>query len=65
MKIELGIGQRTQAVEIADENIIDVLTPNPVKYDLMGEDEVKRALAAPIASPRLKDIVKPGEKIVM
>ncbi len=65
MKIELGIGQRTQAVEIADENIIDVLTPNPVKYDLMGEDEVKRALAAPIASPRLKDIVKPGEKIVI
>ena len=65
MKIELGIGQGTQPVEIADENVIDVLTPNPVEYDLMGEDEVRRALANPIASPRLKDIVKPGEKIVM
>ena len=65
MKLELGIGQGTQTVEIPDNNILDVLTPNPVEYDLMGEDEVRRALADPIGSPRLKDIVKPGEKIVM
>ncbi len=65
MKLELGIGQGTQTVEIPDSNVLDVLTPNPVEYDLMGEEEVRRALADPIGSPRLKDIVKPGEKIVM
>ena len=44
MKLELGIGQGTQTVEIPDNNVLDVLTPNPVDYDLMGEDEVRRAL---------------------
>ena len=65
MNLELGIGQGTQFVDIPDDNIIDVLTPNPVEYDLMGEDEVRRALAEPIGSPRLREIVKPGEKIVL
>lgn len=65
MKVEVGIGTSTQAVEIPDANLMDILTPNEVKYDLMGEDEVKRALANPIGSPRLKEIVKPGEKIAI
>ena len=65
MKIELGIGTRTDAVEIPDSSLLSVLTPNPVKTDLMGEAEVRRALENPIGSPRLKDIVKPGEKIAI
>ena len=65
MKLELGIGNRTETVEVPDQNLLAVLTPNPVKVDLMGEPEVKRALENPIASPRLKDIVKPGEKIAI
>lgn len=65
MKLELGIGQRTQSVEIEDRNLIDVLTPNPVKYDRMGEEEVRYALEHPIGSSRLRDIVRPGEKIVV
>ncbi len=65
MKIELGIGSGTQEVQIPDENVLAVLTPNEVSVDLMGEEEVRRALANPIGSPALREIVKPGEKIAI
>ena len=65
MKLELGIGQRTQSVEIPDQNLTDVLTPNPMKYERMGEEEVRYALEHPIGSKKLREIVKPDEKIVL
>ena len=65
MKLEFGIGKRTDAAEVDEKNILDILTPNPVEFNLTGEEEVKRALAYPIGTPKLCDIVKPGEKIVI
>ena len=65
VKVEVGIGQVTQSVNIPQKNLLGILRPNKVEYDLTGEDEVKRALENPIGSPRLKDIVKPGEKIAI
>ncbi len=65
MKIELGIGPGTQEVTVPDENLLEVLMPNEVTYDLTGQDEVRRALKNPIGSPGLDEIVKPGEKIVV
>jgi len=65
MILELGFGPGTQKVNVPDENILGILTPNEVTVDLTGEAEVRRALEAPIGSPRLKDIVKPGEKIAI
>ena len=65
MKLELNIGTTSQFVEVPDACVQQVLVPNAVTYDLTGEDEVKRALAAPIGSPRLGEIVKPGEKIAI
>ena len=65
MKLELNIGTTSQFVEVPDACVQQVLLPNAVTYDLTGEDEVRRALAAPIGSPRLGEIVKPGEKIAM
>lgn len=65
MKIKLGIGQENQEVCIQDENLLDVLLPNKVAYALTGEEEVSRALAKPIGSQRLRDLVKPGEKIAV
>ena len=65
MNLEIGIGQGTQIVEIPDENLLKVLQANPLTHELTGEDEVKRALSAPIGTPRLKEIVKPGEKIAI
>ncbi len=65
MKIELGYGSGTQELEVPDENLLEVLLPNEVTYDLTGQDEVRRALENPIGSPRLGEIIKPGEKIVI
>lgn len=65
MKIELGIGEGTQILEVADENLILEMKQNEVEYDLTGADEVKRALENPIGSARLKDIVKPGETVAV
>ena len=65
MKIELGFGKGVQAVEIPDGNLRGILTPNDVPHGLMGEEEVRRALAAPIGSPPLGAIVHPGEKIAV
>ena len=65
MKIELGFGKGVQAVEIPEENLRGILTPNDVPHGLMGEEEVRRALSAPIGTPPLREIVKPGEKIAI
>ena len=65
MNFELGFGKGIQKVEIEERCLLDVLLPNPVQKELTGEDEVRRALAAPIGSVPLRELVKPGEKIVM
>ncbi len=65
MLIPLGLGTQIQNVEVPDKNILGVLHANEVEVTLSGEDEVKRALAQPIGSPRLSEMVKPGEKIAI
>ena len=44
MKLELGIGNRTQSVDIPDRCLQQVLLPNDVERGLTGEEEVRRAL---------------------
>ena len=67
MNIELGYGKGKQAANVPDKNILQILTPN--KIDLgdapTGADSVREALANPIGSPRLGEIVCPGEKIAI
>ena len=63
--LEFGFGDGVQTVDIPDKNLIAVLEPNRVEYGLTGVEEVKRALASPIGSARLGEIVKEGEKIVI
>lgn len=65
MELTLKIGQEQQTVQVADTCLMDVLTPNQVETDLTGEAEVRRALAMPIGTPRLGEIVRPGEKIAI
>ena len=65
MQMELGFGASVQRVEIPEKNLLGVLTPNPVEKSLTGEEEVRRALANPIGSRPLKEIVKAGEKIAV
>ena len=65
MFIEVGFGSGTQSVEVPDGNLMGVLAPNRVDCDLTGVDEVIRALENPIGTPRLRDIVRPGERIAV
>jgi len=65
MRIELGFGTGFQEVDVPDGNLLDILLPNPVPLGLTGEDEVRRALAAPIGASRLRDAVRPGESIAI
>lgn len=65
MKLEFGFGTSVQTVELPDENVMDVLHANQVECELMGEEEVRRALASPIGAAPLREVVKPGEKIAI
>jgi lactate racemase len=65
MNITLGFGKGKVLMDIDAAKIVGVLKPNPVPTDTSGEEEIRRALFNPIGTPRLKDIVKPGEKVVI
>lgn len=65
MEYRLGFANTTMKINVDDKNLMGVLHANDVSIDLKGADEVKRALANPINSKRLRDIVKIGEKIVI
>ena len=65
MKLSFGFGAGTQEAEVPEKNLLGVLHANEVKLDLTGEAEVRRALEEPIGSPRLREIVKPSEKIAV
>ena len=65
MKVEIGFGTGVETLWVPDENLQDILLLNRVEFQLTGEAEVRRALEEPIGTPKLREIVKPGEKIVI
>ncbi len=64
-QFSLGFGKTKLTFEISEANVLGELLPNKVDVALTGTEEVKRAIENPVNSIRLKDIVKPGEKIVI
>ncbi len=65
MRLSFGCGTGVQEVEVPEKNLLGVLHANEVPAGLTGEAEVRRALDEPIGSHRLREIVKPGEKIAV
>ena len=65
MEFTLGFGGCTQKLNVPDENLICVLMPNTVQQGLTGEAEVLRALENPIGTPRIGQIVRPGETVAI
>ena len=65
MRLSFGFGLGVQEVDLPDSNLLELLQANAVKLDLTGEAEVRRALAQPIGSPRLKELIKPGETVAI
>ena len=66
MRLQFGFGSTEQTVDIPDENLLGILEQNEMPPVCESEAEiVKQALDFPIESPRVENIVKPGEKIVI
>lgn len=65
MKLEFGYGKGVQVVDVPDKNVIDVLVSNPMDHERRGAEAVKYALENPIGAPKLSELVKPGQKIVI
>lgn len=65
MRIEFGFGKGYQPVEIPDQNLKKVLNPNLLRVETKGAEAVRKALAHPIGSPCLGEIVRPGESVVI
>ena len=65
MILEFGYGNGIQTAEVPDSCIQAVLLSNEMEHERRGADAVRYSLEHPIDSPRLRDIAKPGEKIVI
>jgi nickel-dependent lactate racemase len=65
MKLEFGFGLTTQEVNVPKENLMAVLEPNQVEIELVGEEEIRRALANPIGAPPLREVVQAGETVAI
>ena len=65
MKLEFGYGNGIQTAEVPDSCVQAVLLSNEMAHERRGAEAVRYSLEHPVESPRLKDIAKPGEKIVI
>ena len=64
-QIEFGFGTSIQKVEVPEENLLGILEPNEVDIDLVGEEEIRRALANPIGAPPLGEVLRAGETVAI
>lgn len=65
MELSFKIGNQTHPVQVPEACLLGVLEPNDVAVEMRGEAAVRQALATPIGTPRLREIVRPGEKIAV
>ena len=65
MNFKYGFGKGSKEFSINDSNVIMEVRQNHIEVSSVGADEVIRALENPIGTPRLFDIIKPGEKVVI
>jgi len=65
MKISLNYGYDSMALDIPDENYMGTLNPKDTREIENPINEVRRALANPIGSKKLKELVSPQDKVVI
>ncbi len=65
MKLRFGIGNTTQEVEVAQENLLSQLLPQEVPVLEDQQALIRKALAHPIGKPRLQELLYPGHKIAI
>jgi len=65
MKVSLNYGHDSMALDIPDKNYMGTLNPKEINEVANPNIEVKRALANPIGSKKLKEIVSSQDKVVI
>ena len=65
MKLEFGYGRGVQTVEVPEKNLLAVLESNPKEHVHRGADAIRYALDNPIGAPKLREIIRPGQKIAV
>ena len=65
MDFSYGYGSETRHFRVPEESLLCEVTQNQVATSLTGVEAVRDALEHPIGTGRLRDIVKPGEKVVI
>jgi nickel-dependent lactate racemase len=58
-------GTGTLTVGVPSENLIGVISKDVPSEDLPEEEVIRRALASPIGSPRLGEMVSPGQTVAI
>lgn len=62
---ELGLGKRTVSFTLPEEKISKVIEGKPYQAIVDVATAVRQALRSPIGTPPLRQVVKPGEKVVI
>lgn len=65
MRLNFGIGTRTQTIDVPEKDLITILEPKDIEYKGTGINQVIEALKNPIGTDVLSKIVSPGEKVVI
>ncbi|MBE3114087.1 MAG: nickel-dependent lactate racemase, partial [Actinobacteria bacterium] len=65
MKVSLNYGHDSIALDIPDENYIGTLSPKDIKEIEDPINEVRRALANPIGSKKIKELVSSQDKVII
>ncbi len=61
----MPFGKKELAIEIEDHKLMAVLKPNEIKSKRAGREAVSWSLDHPIGTPRLEEICRPGERVVI
>lgn len=65
MRFDLAIDDRFQSVDVPDQDVLGVLKQNEVQVERSGVEAVEYALEHPIGTGKLRELVRPGEKVVI
>ena len=65
MKLTFGFGTGVQTVEIPEQNLLGILRAKEITVQETETQMLCNALEHPIGTPRLRDVVKAGEKIAI
>ena len=64
-EIELPCGEGSLTARIPTRNIVCVLTRQDARGLADEKEAITQSLRSPISSPPLRDLVKPGDKVVV